>query len=45
MLNSQKYHVAAGSYYVGRKTSLLLQAFLGTCVGLALYDREYDSQI
>ena len=40
MSNSQKYHVAAGSYYVGRTTSLLLQAFLGTCVGLALYDRE-----
>ena len=40
MLTSHKYHVAAGSYYVGRRTSLILQAFLGTCVGVALYDRE-----
>jgi putative nucleotidyltransferase with HDIG domain len=33
-----KYHVAAGSHFVGQKQPLLLQAFLGTCVGLSLYD-------
>ena len=34
------YHVAAGSFYVGRSKPLVLQAFLGTCVGVALYDDE-----
>jgi putative nucleotidyltransferase with HDIG domain len=36
----QKHHVASGSYYVSRNTPLILQAFLGTCVGVALYDEE-----
>lgn len=31
-------HVFSGSYYVGRKAPRNLQAFLGTCVGVALYD-------
>ncbi|MGD9300655.1 MAG: HDOD domain-containing protein [Desulfobacterales bacterium] len=34
------YHVAAGSYYVSRSQPLILQSFLGTCVGVALYDDE-----
>jgi putative nucleotidyltransferase with HDIG domain len=34
------YHVAAGSYYVGNAKSLVLNAYLGTCVGVALYDTE-----
>ena len=34
------YHVAAGSYYVGNAKSLILTAYLGTCVGVALYDTE-----
>ncbi len=33
-------HVAAGSYYVSRQKPLVLEAFLGTCVGVALYDKE-----
>ncbi len=40
MNNLQKYHVASGSYYVNRNTPRILQAFLGTCVGVALYDEE-----
>ena len=34
------YHVAAGSYYVGNTKSLIIHAYLGTCVGVALYDTE-----
>jgi len=33
-------HVAAGSYYVSRQKPLVLEAFLGTCVGVALFDEE-----
>jgi putative nucleotidyltransferase with HDIG domain len=36
----RRYHVAAGSYYVGNAKSLILQAYLGTCVAVALYDTE-----
>ncbi|MDJ0781032.1 MAG: HDOD domain-containing protein [Desulfosarcinaceae bacterium] len=35
-----KYHVAAGTRYIGQQQPILLQAFLGTCVGLSLYDPE-----
>ncbi|NNF99569.1 MAG: HDOD domain-containing protein [Desulfobacteraceae bacterium] len=38
MENLRKYHVAAGSYYVDSSNGVLLQAYLGTCVGVALYD-------
>jgi putative nucleotidyltransferase with HDIG domain len=31
-------HVPAGTYYVSRITPVILQAFLGTCVGVALFD-------
>ncbi len=37
-LNIPRHHVAAGTFYVGATEPLLLQAFLGTCVGVALYD-------
>ena len=40
MNNLEKYHVASGNYHVSRNTLLILQAFLGTCVGVALYDEE-----
>lgn len=33
----QRFHVAAGTYYASDRQPLLLQAYLGTCVGLALY--------
>jgi len=33
-------HVAAGSYSVSRSQPLMLQSFLGTCVGGALFDEE-----
>jgi putative nucleotidyltransferase with HDIG domain len=38
--NLRGYHVAAGNYYVGDTQSLLLSAYLGTCVAVALYDAE-----
>ena len=40
MNNFDKYHVTSGSYHVNRSAPLILQAFLGTCVGVALYDDE-----
>jgi len=38
MFSNLKYHVAAGSFVVAKKEQRILQAFLGTCVGVALYD-------
>jgi chemotaxis receptor (MCP) glutamine deamidase CheD len=36
----KKYHVASGSFEVGKTQSRLLQAFLGTCVGVAVFDAK-----
>ena len=36
----QRFHVVSGSYFVSERKPLLLQAYLGTCVGLALYCRS-----
>jgi putative nucleotidyltransferase with HDIG domain len=36
----QHHHVSAGSYFVGRKQPLVLEAFLGTCVGVAMVDAQ-----
>jgi putative nucleotidyltransferase with HDIG domain len=38
MPHTTKYHVAAGTHFIGHRQPVLLQAFLGTCVGLSLYD-------
>ena len=40
MQTAQHYHVASGSYYVSRQKALFLDAYLGTCVGVALFDKE-----
>jgi putative nucleotidyltransferase with HDIG domain len=40
MHNLQRYHVGSGSYYVGDSQPLVLEASLGTCVGLAMCDPE-----
>jgi putative nucleotidyltransferase with HDIG domain len=40
MQNQQHYHVAAGSFYVSQSQPLILKSFLGTCVGVALFDEE-----
>ncbi len=40
MQTRQHYHVASGSYYISRMKPLVLEAFLGTCVGVALYDAQ-----
>ena len=34
----KRYHVASGSFEVGNTQPRLLQAFLGTCVGVAVFD-------
>jgi putative nucleotidyltransferase with HDIG domain len=39
-LPMQAHHVSAGSYFVGPKQPLLLEAFLGTCVAVAMVDAE-----
>jgi putative nucleotidyltransferase with HDIG domain len=36
----QHHHVSAGSYFVGKRQPLLLEAYLGTCVGVAVMDAE-----
>ena len=36
----RRYHVTAGSYYVDNTKSMILDAYLGTCVAVALYDTE-----
>jgi len=40
MIRLPRHHVASGSYYVGESQPLVLEAYLGTCVGVALYDSE-----
>jgi len=40
MQTAPHYHVASGSYYISRQKPLILDAYLGTCVGVALYDEE-----
>ncbi len=40
MHNIQRYHVGSGTYYVGKAMPQILTASLGTCVGVALYDKE-----
>ncbi|UCF91937.1 MAG: HDOD domain-containing protein [Desulfobacterales bacterium] len=42
MQRETHYFVASGTYYVGGIGPLTLQAILGTCVGVALYDPEAD---
>ena len=37
MAATQRYQVAAGTFIISEHEPLLLQAYLGTCVGLALY--------
>ncbi|MFH1985918.1 MAG: HDOD domain-containing protein [Pseudomonadota bacterium] len=36
----QRHHVPSGSYFVGPHRPILLQAFLGTCVAVAVFDRK-----
>ncbi|MBW2438752.1 MAG: HDOD domain-containing protein [Deltaproteobacteria bacterium] len=38
MPDDNRYHVAAGSYYIDTQKPMILEAYLGTCVGVALYD-------
>jgi len=40
MFGIKKRHVASGSYQVSGTEPMILQAFLGTCVGVALYDPD-----
>ncbi|MFZ5571639.1 MAG: HDOD domain-containing protein [Thermodesulfobacteriota bacterium] len=34
-----KHHVTTGSFYVGESKALIIEAYLGTCVGLAIHDK------
>ncbi|SCY04235.1 HDOD domain-containing protein [Desulfoluna spongiiphila] len=36
----QKYHVPAGTFQVNARKPLILQAYLNSCVGVALFDAE-----
>ncbi len=38
-----RYHVPAGSFQVCKRNPLILEAYLGTCVGLALYCSQSGS--
>jgi putative nucleotidyltransferase with HDIG domain len=38
MREEHRFHIATGSYYVGTGKLQFLEAYLGTCVGVALYD-------
>ncbi len=38
MVTANKYYVSSGSFEVGRTQPRLLQAFLGTCVGVVVFD-------
>ena len=42
MVIGSRQHVAAGEYFVGHRQKKVLQAFLGTCVGVAIYDKNAD---
>jgi putative nucleotidyltransferase with HDIG domain len=36
----QHQHISAGSFHVGSAQSIILEAYLGTCVGVALFDSD-----
>jgi len=36
----QHQHISAGSFHVGSAQSIILEAYLGTCVGVALFDPD-----
>ncbi|MCK5419004.1 MAG: HDOD domain-containing protein [Desulfobacterales bacterium] len=38
MIDTNRYHVATGSYHIDTQKPMILEAYLGTCVGVALYD-------
>ena len=40
MFHLQRHHVASGSYYVGKTKPIILEAFIGSCVGVSLFDSE-----
>lgn len=40
--NKPKNAVASGSYHVSTRKQLILEAYLGSCVGVTLYDRKAE---
>lgn len=38
MFQLQRYHVNAGTFYVSQRKPMILEAYLATCVGVAVYD-------
>jgi putative nucleotidyltransferase with HDIG domain len=39
-LTKKRHHVASGDYFTGKKQPIIAQAFLGTCVGIAVFDAD-----
>jgi chemotaxis receptor (MCP) glutamine deamidase CheD len=42
MPHLEKYHVPSGCFHIGKRQSKLLRAFLGSCVGVAVYDSDAE---
>lgn len=40
MFGPSRHHVPAGSFHIANQEPVVLQAFLGTCVGVSMYDAE-----
>jgi putative nucleotidyltransferase with HDIG domain len=36
----KRHHIAAGNYYLGKSQAMTLEAYLGTCVAVALHDAK-----
>jgi putative nucleotidyltransferase with HDIG domain len=39
-MSKLRHHVSAGGYFVGSRQPLVLEAYLGTCVGVAMVDAD-----
>ncbi len=42
MSNLETYHVSSGSFHTGKRQPMLLQAFLGSCVGVSVCDPDAE---
>jgi chemotaxis receptor (MCP) glutamine deamidase CheD len=42
MPNLETYQVSSGSFHIGKRQPMLLQAFLGSCVGVSICDPDAE---
>ena len=42
MQNLETYHVSSGSFHIGKRQPMILQAFLGSCVGVSVCDPDAE---